>query len=264
MPDSPNTEIFRGSEVVSDTFPFRGEFARVEVSLNDLRRDFIDAAVEQGVDEGWAWRFSLFIDFTFQNYGEFLKQCRAKNISLPAKAKRKLDDMLRLPSLGAVLSDEREEIGCFLDIGEIVKHVSEGKAYPGFKIPKKISEEARRAAVSQALNRVWRHERQHLIRACQPDVFKKDLKKAAHYARARAIAFTGYAIGGGLMLVSLRVPEKLRLDIITAGISSALASATIFTGFMQHEAVQSPDEKEASKKEKMVTGAGPFKVSFES
>lgn len=258
------TEIFRGSETMSDVFPFRGEFARVEVNPNDLRRDFVDAAAEQGIDISWAWEFSLSINFAFQNFSELPEQYRDKIIPLWAKVVRKLNDTPRAPLLGMIFPNEKgNEAGCFIDIGAIVKHTSRGGIYPGFKMPREISEEARRAAVSQALNMVWLHERQHLIQTCQPDFVGKRAKGAARSARAWAMALAGI-MGYGLVIASSHVPENLWLATGTVGTSSALASAVTLTGLVIHEFVWSSKEKEARREAEMAIGASPFKVSFES
>lgn len=253
------TEIFRRCEAVSDIFPFGEEFARVEVNPNALRRDFMDAAVEQGVDASWAWEFSVFTNFAFQNFGEFPEQYRDVNVPLWMKALDKIPD---ISLVGITFSNGRDAL-CFINIKKIVKRVSEGNTRPNLKMPREISEEARRAAVSQTLNKIWSHERQHLIQDCQPDAREKRLKEKTCHARVLAIAIAGYLIGNGLVIVSSHVPENLWLATRAVGTSSVLASVVTLTGLALHRSVWSSREKEAQREAKMATGAGPFKVSFE-
>lgn len=212
-----NLEVPKGY-IWEDTLPFNNQFVAIQINLADLRRNFIHEAIKRGSNGEHAATFINTVDFGFNDFFTFLKN-RATRPSFSQTVGRLARRYLAGPPLAITYKDDKGWY-CFMDILQITQLVDRGNALHGFNIPAELGNEAKQIALRQALSVVWTHEREHLIQANRPGVdLPGEVKK---FIRLRSIPTAIALTGSGLVLITDKVSEDLRIGSMAIGVSAVV------------------------------------------
>lgn len=271
MPDIEpqfNKDIVPENKIFKDTFPFGEEYAHVGINADDLRRDFISQATQQGIKEPDALVFASKTRFYIGKFSDFLEKRYKQDHSV-----KKLMDLLTaklrepLNPVAGVWKENDGSIGCFIDAPMVVDTVNRGGSVPNFSIPKEIPDEVKEMALIQALHSVWTHEKQHLIQLATPkvsEVIEKSLRRSALIAK---IALTTVSGGTGLYLatVTLPIPPEGKVPLACLSMISMLGGGALGTINLAHSNFLVSHERESYHHQSLqqFTGNTPFQVSFE-
>lgn len=271
MPDfepQSNKDIVPENKTFKDTFPFGKEYAQVSISTDDLRRDFISQAIQQGIKESDASVFASQTRFYIGKYSDYLGKRYKQDPSV-----QKLIDLwttkLRetVNPVAGVWKEEDGSIGCFIDAPMVVDTVSRGESVPNFRIPKEISNEVKEMALTQALHSVWTHERKHLIQLATPKVSEVVEKSVKRSTLITKVALTALSGGTGLYLVTvtLPIPPEGKVPLACLSMISVLGAGVLGTINLAHSKFLVSHERESYRHQsfQQFTGNTPFQISFE-
>lgn len=263
-----NNDIVPENKTFRDTFTFGREYAHVDISADDLRKDFISQATQQGIEESEASAFASKTRFYIGKYSDYLEKRHKQDPSI-----KKLIDLwttkLRSPlnPIAGVWKEDDGSIGCYIDVPKVVDYVNRGESVPNFRIPKEIPVEVKEMALVQALHSVWTHERQHLIQQVQPKVSEVIDKSVKRSALLTKVALTALGGGTGLYLatVTLPIPLEGKIPLACLSMISMLGGGALGTINLPHSNYLVSHEKESyhHQSSQRFGGKTPFQILFE-
>ncbi|MBI4058426.1 hypothetical protein HY408_01530 [Candidatus Gottesmanbacteria bacterium] len=261
-------DIVPEDKIFEDTFSFGKEYVHVGISADDLRRDLISQATQQGIEESKASAFASRTRFYIGKLPDYLEKRYKQDPSIKKFIDlwtTKLREPLNL--IGAVWKEDDGSIGCFIDVPKVVDYVNRGESVPNFRIPKEIPDEVKEMALVQALHSVWTHERQHLIQLAQPKVSEVKDKSLKRSALRTKIALATLSSGTGLCLATVILPIPPEGKIPLAGLSmiSILGGGALGMIDFVHSNYLVSDEKESyhHQSSQQFNGRTLFQISFE-
>lgn len=269
-----NEEIspFKPRADYDDTFPFRGEYAHIQFSFENLRRDTVREAVEQGVSQSDATAFMEKVNFFVESQNSYL----GRKFSRKDKIRMKLAKTLKtFPDLlGAVDIENLNRPECFLNIEKIVNITnSSERIQPNVKIPTDAPLEAREAALKLTIDSVWRHERQHLIQLMGSEkrkIMEDELARTSRkISRVRKTALALGSSGASLGIISQFFPETRELELLPPAslLLVGLGYLTIAGGMQIRDSAYMGSEHEKESYDKQGEDSNrptPISLSFES
>lgn len=247
-------------ETIGDNLEFKSNFAGKRVTVftteKDLRDNVVLAASAQDImceranESLFRTRFSLGI---WKDY--------ISGVSELPRFSKLLLNLCEAP-IAFVRPRKDGYLDCHIYIDQVIRLVQSGKSVGNFKVPKGLPEEARQIALVQAIDKVWNHERQHIIQRMD-DKNKKAMDRDSKIVQrvtnialgtiATATPITAYCM-------QIKTPESSLLVLIGAG--SIITSGLIVIG-VQHYKHFSYYEKEAyqaMKRDDKIPS--PFLVTF--
>lgn len=255
---------FRSRADFDDTYPFRGEFAHIQVNHEDLRRDVVAEAIKQGVPEQIAGAFARNINFDIEPVADYM----SKILSPLDKVRFKIGTSLGITrnTMGAVDTRSKDQPRCFLDVPVMVKFCDDNGNIPFIKIPKSAPLEAYQLALKMLLNSIWDHERQHLIQVMDPQR-KENMNKQISRNNFKTTIYTGVSLtfAAGSIAVNLLTAysrENALFSLMLIGLSGITMTAGRFDRDRSYR--HSDHEREAYRTMKYDDKLpSPFQVSFE-
>ncbi|HSW96309.1 MAG TPA: hypothetical protein VLF89_00635 [Candidatus Saccharimonadales bacterium] len=169
-------ENIKGIEQIEITVPFLGNFAHVSVTKEALISNLLSEAedkhqIQPTEAREYARGIHYFLSFSPEFYDQ-INQTPSESMSTKILTSLKL--ALKRPpeypgnpaldtafSFGWTLAIG-QDTSCVINIEKIANVISENKT-ESFQLPYNAPKEARQAVFVQAIDSVWRHEREHLI-----------------------------------------------------------------------------------------------------
>lgn len=233
-------------------YPFAGEFVSFCIDPSRVRQDFVNEAVNQGIDVISATVVAQNTRFFFER-DEFREHFIQKGQTAFGRLKR------RAFKLGYGLVEENNgNPDLFLDIFGLVKAAETSQPlsrYPGGRPFSK------QEVLQLFLSQVWTHERQHLIQIVRDGRIVDS--SAGIIAKAKAgVATLGLAAFCGSSTWTASSEESVEyMERGAAVFGVALASGVALRFLNGYRTRHSPPEREAYAKEEMFAKL-PFQVAF--
>lgn len=251
-------------EIVRETIEYSQEFGQERVTIvtdeSKLRDNLVAAAVAQGINEETARQIADATEFTMGNWREFVD--RTNDTSPIMKAIRRLP---QFAPLALVQPDKDGSNRCHINIEEIIRQIDHdlGKI-PDFSLPEGAPPEAKKVALRQAVDMIWKHERTHLIQTMQPESRHQIFKDISILQRIRKIAVGAITAGGLLTLYGLELRTQAGMVMAVVGIGSILGSVAVDSLYDRYRSRHSEYEQEAFQEMAVAEESqSPFELTFE-
>lgn len=232
----------------AETYPFNNKFVTVAVTTADLRASFIAEATTQKCNPRRVCHINGVLDFGID--------------SLNAPEDNE-------PKAGGFVTFDGQSAFCQLNVMRAIELAEKGNKNPYFRIPKNMPDEAKDTAVVQALDGIWRHERQHLIQILknQKNYSLGEIsRRHGRYSHVENISKKVKLTGIGSALASLWLPPEYAIPGIIGCLSASVAALVIEQHTITQRYFRDPIEVDAYKynRSELFTGLSPFKVIFET
>lgn len=230
--------------VFTETGPYK-----ITTSRETLVQNFLAAAHKQGMNSELAANLAHNITFSLDSNVDFVAR-RFESLHFPESALGVLNKLFsRLDtSLAVVEKGKGGKIEAVnIDVQAIADRIKKG-GVRNFKVPSDMPKEYTQQAITQLIDALWNHERQHLIQGVRPKTKSEKIERALLITSGIGTAM-GFATSLGIEVVCQTLPIDPLLKISLArtanDIAAVSASVTPFLS-LYHQRFASY-EKEANK-----------------
>lgn len=257
-----NSEIAKSPFVHKGELEFASDFGdeRITVSTdeNTLKRSIISAAIQQGIDREAAERSTANTKISMGTWQEYVS--KDPDIHMFLKPFVKLEGPIAM-----VRQRKDGSTDCHINIDQIIKLVKSGKSVGTFKIPKKLPREARQLVLIQVVDKVWEHERQHLVQMMREEDRVRMDKDAKTIQKLQKVALGTIAIATPLTAYAMQLNTSEGYLFTLIGRGAIIGTSSLVMGAAHLKTHHSPYEKEAyHAMDKEHRFPSPFSLTFEN
>ncbi len=185
------------------------------LNLNDLKRNLVETADEVGIDPAAVTAFFKKLHIAFVTETEFVDQQSGRETKDPGSQRIRRKNN----SYATVNPNPDGTVDLVFFTDQLSTILDQRQNHPHFEVPANIPEEAKVFFMLDALNTIWKHERQHLLQLLVPEkasAIQEYLDKKAKFEKLNQLVVAdSLLVAAGLFLVNALQHEQLFIPALS-------------------------------------------------